>query len=137
MLQVDGDYTYSEGYSNMTASVALMFQIGENASYRMEGYEEGPDTCMNKSCKGYVIDLMHFSIGFGHLVDLYCWNPHCSYLDDYGPSGFAKDDSPYSSSNQSGAYYFEFSRLLRTMDRLKQFPIGKTSKMSVVWSVFN
>ncbi|XP_069147464.1 uncharacterized protein [Solanum lycopersicum] len=160
MLQVDGDYTYSEGYSNKTASVALMFQIGENASYhRMGGCEEEPDTCTSKSCKGHEVDLMHFSIGkaipgrlyggnlldnsegnggdrFGHLVDLYCWNPHCRYLDGYGPSGFIKDDSPYSSSNQSGAYYFEFSRPLRTMDRLQQdaqFTIGKTSKMSVAF----
>ncbi|KAG5627786.1 hypothetical protein H5410_013004, partial [Solanum commersonii] len=110
MLQVDGDYTYSEGYSNKTASVAFMFQIGENASYhRMGGCEEEPDTCTSKSCKGHEVDLMHFSIGkaipgrlyggnlldnsegnggdrFSHLVDLYCWNPHCRYLDGYGPS---------------------------------------------------
>ncbi|XP_070043795.1 uncharacterized protein [Nicotiana tomentosiformis] len=137
-----------------------MFQIGENASYhRMGGCEEGPDTCTNKTCKGHEVDLMHFSIGkaipgrlyggnpvdnsegnggdrFGHLVDLYGWNPHCRYLDGIGASGFVKDDSPYSSSNQSGAYYFEFSRPLRTMDRLQQdaqFTIGKTSKMSVAF----
>lgn len=93
------------------------------------------------------------------MVDLYGWNPHCRYLDGIGPSandssaqndwkgtwwyssltlhsGFVKDDSPYSSSNQSGAYYFEFSRPLRTMDRLQQdaqFTIGKTSKMSVAF----
>ena len=24
---------------------------------------------------------------FGHLVDLYGWNPHCRYLDGTGPSG--------------------------------------------------
>lgn len=24
---------------------------------------------------------------FGHLVDLYAWNPHCRYLDGTGPSG--------------------------------------------------
>ncbi|KAG5627794.1 hypothetical protein H5410_013012 [Solanum commersonii] len=51
-------------------------------------------------------------------------------------SGFIKDDSPYSSSNQSGAYYFEFSRPLRTVDRLQQdaqFTIGKASKMSLAF----
>ncbi|KAJ8565826.1 hypothetical protein K7X08_008402 [Anisodus acutangulus] len=181
MLQVDSDYTYSEGFSNKTASVAFMFQIGENASYHRMGGCEGPDTCTNKSCKGHEVDLMHFSIGkaipgrlyggnlvdnsegnggdrFGHLGDVYGWNPHCRYLDGYGPSGndtsaqndwkgtwwhssltdsgFVKDDSPYSSSNQSGAYYFEFSRSLRTMDHLQQdaqFTIGKTSKMSVAF----
>ncbi|XP_070012806.1 uncharacterized protein [Nicotiana sylvestris] len=64
MLQVEGDYTYSEGYSNKAASIAIMFQIGENASYhRMGGFEEGRDTCMNKTCKGHEVDLMHFSIG--------------------------------------------------------------------------
>ncbi|OIT08299.1 PREDICTED: uncharacterized protein LOC109228375 [Nicotiana attenuata] len=183
MLQVEGDYTYSEGYNDKAASVAIMFQIGENASYhRMGGCEEGRDTCTNKTCKGHEVDLMHFSIGkaipgrlyggnpvdnsegnggdrFGHLVDLYGWNPHCRYLDGIGPSandssaqndwkgtwwhsslthhsGFVKDDSPYSSSNQSGAYYFEFSRPLRTMDRLQQdaqFTIGRASKMSVAF----
>lgn len=24
---------------------------------------------------------------YGHLVDLYAWNPHCRYLDGKGPSG--------------------------------------------------
>lgn len=24
---------------------------------------------------------------FGHLVDLYAWNPHCRYLDGTGPPG--------------------------------------------------
>lgn len=24
---------------------------------------------------------------FGHLVDVYAWNPHCRYLDGMGPSG--------------------------------------------------
>lgn len=76
MLQVDGDYTYSEGYSNKTASVAFMFQIGENASYhRMGGCEEGPDTCTNKSCKGHEVDLMHFSIGKAIPGRLYGGNP--------------------------------------------------------------
>ena len=26
-------------------------------------------------------------IRFGHLVDLYAWNPHCRHLDGLGPSG--------------------------------------------------
>lgn len=26
---------------------------------------------------------------FGHLVDLYSWNPHCRYLDGLGPSGIS------------------------------------------------
>ena len=35
-------------------------------------------------------------------------------------SGFIEDDSPYASSGKKGTYYFEFSRSLRTMDRLQQ-----------------
>jgi len=31
---------------------------------------------------------IHAFIGrFGHLVDVYAWNPHCRYLDGKGPSG--------------------------------------------------
>ena len=68
---------------------------------------------------------------FGHLVDLYAWNPHCQHLDRLGPSGndtnahnnwketwchgslamhsgFVEEDNPYASSGQEGAYYFEF-----------------------------
>lgn len=29
----------------------------------MGGCKEGKDTCTNKTCKGYEVDLMHFSIG--------------------------------------------------------------------------
>lgn len=35
-------------------------------------------------------------------------------------AGFVEEDSPYSSDNQKGTYYFEFSRPLRTSDRLQQ-----------------
>ncbi|XP_041018338.1 uncharacterized protein LOC121260499 [Juglans microcarpa x Juglans regia] len=96
---------------------------------------------------------------FGHLVDLYAWTPHCRYLDGTGPSGndtsaqnewkgawwhssfsvhsgFVEEDSPYASDGQKGTYYFEFSRPLRTMDRLQQdaqFTLGGSSKMSVAF----
>ncbi|KAE8009330.1 hypothetical protein FH972_005774 [Carpinus fangiana] len=183
MVQVDGDYVYSKGTSNKCPSVALMFQIGESATYHnMGGCSEGRDTCNNKSCKGHEVDMMHFSIGnaipgrlyggnpidnrdgyggdrFGHLVDLYAWTPHCRYLDGLGPSGndtsaqndwkgawwhssftthsgFIEEDSPYASDGKKGTYYFEFSRPLRTMDRLQQdaqFTIGGSSKMSVAF----
>ncbi|XP_023004576.1 uncharacterized protein LOC111497835 [Cucurbita maxima] len=181
LLQVDGDYRYIKGESSKCPSVALMFQIGESATYHnMGGCKEGKNTCTNKTCKGYEVDLMHFSIGnaipgrlyggntvdvgngedeFGHLVDLYAWNPHCRYLDGISPSandssakndwkgtwwhssfthhsGFVAADSPYSSENSTGTYYFEFSRALRTSDRLQQdaqFVIGGTSKMSAAF----
>ncbi|XP_016470164.1 uncharacterized protein LOC107792465 isoform X2 [Nicotiana tabacum] len=150
---------YKAQAENIVSAAIQGFNVLVLYNSKMGGCEEGPDTCTNKTCKGHEVDLMHFSIGkaipgrlyggnlvdnsegngadrFGHLVDLYGWNPHCRYLDGIGPSGFVKDDSPYSSSNQSGAYYFEFSRPLRTMDRLQQdaqFTIGKTSKMSVAF----
>lgn len=180
MLQVDGNYAYSDGDNKKCPSVALMFAVGENATYhRMGGCEQEPDSCNSKTCHGHEVDIMHFSIGnaipgrlyggnpvdngegnggdrFGHLVDLYAWNPHCRYLDGVGPtandssaqndwkgawwhssltshSGFVKEDSPYASNTQPGTYYFEFSRPLSTMDRLQQdvqFTIGKASKIS-------
>ncbi|XP_030454985.2 uncharacterized protein LOC115676248 [Syzygium oleosum] len=183
LLQVDSDYVYSPGNSNKCPSVALMFQIGQSATYHdMGGCKEGTDTCTSKTCKGHEVDIMHFSIGnaipgrlyggnpidnaegnggdrFGHLVDLYAWTPHCRYLDGTGPSGndssaqnnwrgawwhsslsvesgFVQEDSPYGSDGRKGTYYFEFSRPLRTMDRLQQdvqFTIGESSKISAAF----
>ncbi|KAH9290375.1 hypothetical protein KI387_034492, partial [Taxus chinensis] len=171
LLQVPGDYRYVQGKSNSCPSVALMFQVGEDATYHnMGGCNEEPGDCSSKSCGGYEVDMMHFSIGsaipgrlyganiidninhtgrdsFGHLVDMYAWNPHCRYLDGLGPegngsgnssiaqndwqgawwhdsiddsSGLLESASPYSSPNSDGTYTFEFSRPLRTMDRLQQ-----------------
>ncbi|XP_044501469.1 uncharacterized protein LOC123222654 [Mangifera indica] len=183
LLQVDGEYVYSKGENKKCPSVALMFQVGEDATYHnMGGCKENADTCTGKTCKGHEVDIMHFSIGnaipgrlyggnpidnrdgngndrFGHLVDVYAWNPHCRYLDGIGPSGndssaqndwkgawwhssfnihsgFVDGDSPYASGGQKGTYYFEFSRPLRTMDRLQQdaqLTIGGSSKMSVAF----
>ncbi|KAK6159808.1 hypothetical protein DH2020_003189 [Rehmannia glutinosa] len=168
MLQVDGDYVYSKGDDNKCPSVALMFQVGESATYHdMGGCKESPDTCNSKNCRGYEVDIMHFSVGnsipgrlYGGnsingegkqdrigLVDMYSWNPHCRNIDGSGLSGndstalnnwkgFIEDDSPYGSSGQKGTYYFEFSRPLRTMDRLQQdaqFTIGQTSKFSAAF----
>ncbi|KAL9242954.1 hypothetical protein vseg_016907 [Gypsophila vaccaria] len=181
LLQVPADYAYSPRNSNKCPSVALMFQIGDNATYHnMGGCKESPDSCTANTCRGYEVDLMHFSIGtaipgrlyggnlldigtgadrFGHLVDVYAWNPHCRYLDGQGPSGsnntalndwrgawwhsslnvhsgFVDEDSPYASDGQKGTYYFEFSRPLRTMDRFQQdaqFKIGDTSKFSAAF----
>uniref|UniRef100_A0A2P2JT02 Cytochrome c-552/DMSO reductase-like haem-binding domain-containing protein n=1 Tax=Rhizophora mucronata TaxID=61149 RepID=A0A2P2JT02_RHIMU len=183
LVQFDGDYAYTKGNSRKCPSVALMFQIGESATYHnMGGCKEKTNTCTNKTCKGHEVDIMQFSIGtaipgrlyggnlidnrdgnggdrFGNLVDLYAWNPHCRNLDGSGPSGnyssaqnnwkgawwhssfdvqsasgFVEEDSPFASEGQKGTYYFEFSRPLRTMDRLQQdvqFTIGGSSKMSV------
>ncbi|XP_072976433.1 uncharacterized protein [Typha angustifolia] len=181
LLQVDGQYAYTKGENSKCPSVALMFQVGENASYNnMGGCVDLPGTCTRKSCRGHEVDIMHFSIGnaipgrlyggnyvdntvgnggdrFGHLVDLYSWNPHCRFLDGIGPadnssnaqndwqgawwhssltfhSGFVEDDSPYADQGLKGTYYFEFSRPLRTMDRFQQdvqFTIGQPSKVAI------
>lgn len=183
LLQVDGEYAYSKGVSKQCPSVALMFPIGDQATYHdMGGCKESTNTCNSKTCKGYEVDIMHFSIGsaipgrlygsnpidngegnggdrFGHLVDLFAWNPHCRHLDGISPSGndtsaqndwkgawwhdsftlhsgFIEEDSPYGSSGKKGTYYFEFSRPLRTMDRLQQdaqFTIGQPAKISVAF----
>jgi hypothetical protein len=183
MLKVDGDYTYTKGENKKCPSVALMFQIGEKATYyNMGGCKDMPGSCTSKSCRGQEVDIMHFSVGnaipgrlyggnhidnadgnggdrFGHLVDLYSWNPHCRYLDGIGPkennsnaqndwhgawwhssltfhSGFVDDDSPYGKQDEKGTYYFEFSRPLRTMDRLQQdaqFTIGGPNSMAVAF----
>ncbi|KAF5200028.1 heme binding protein [Thalictrum thalictroides] len=183
MLEIDGDYVYSKGDNNKCPSVALMFQVGDNASYHnMGGCKEEPGACSSKTCQGHEVDIMHFSIGnaipgrlyggnpidnregnggdrFGHLVDLYAWNPHCRYLDGIGPSGndssaqndwkgawwhesltvhsgFVEGDSPYASTGDKGKFFFEFSRPMRTMDRLQQdvqFAIGSSSKLAVAF----
>ncbi|MBA0772607.1 hypothetical protein Gotri_007951 [Gossypium trilobum] len=101
LLQVDGNYVYSKGDIKKCPSVALMFQIGDNATYHnMGGCKEQKGSCTNKTCKGHEVDLMHFVIGnaipgrlygggdnsFGPLVDAYAWNPHCRYLNGMGPS---------------------------------------------------
>ncbi|KAG9129779.1 hypothetical protein Leryth_015994 [Lithospermum erythrorhizon] len=183
MLKVDGDYVYSDGNDNKCPSVALMFQVGDSATYHnMGGCKESPGTCNNKTCRGYEVDIMHFSVGsaipgriyganpvdnrdgnggdrYGHLLDMYAWNPHCRNLDGISPagndstaqnnwkgawwhssfgvhSGYIREDSPYGSSGQKGTYYFEFSRPLRTMDQLQQdiqFTVGQPSKFAAAF----
>ncbi|KAH9290372.1 hypothetical protein KI387_034489, partial [Taxus chinensis] len=187
LLQVPGDYRYVQGESRSCPAVALMFQVGKDATYHdMGGCKEEPGSCSNTSCRGYEVDIMHFKIGtaipgrlyganiidninhtgrdtFGHLVDMYAWNPHCRYLDGLGPegtgnvnnsvaqndwqgawwhnsivnsSGLLESASPYSSSTSGGTYTFEFSRPLRTLDRLQQdvqFVIGEVHKFSAAF----
>ncbi|GAY44859.1 hypothetical protein CUMW_085130 [Citrus unshiu] len=113
LLQVDGEYAYSKGENTRCPSIALMFQIGEDATYHnMGGCKKGTGSCTSKTCKGHEVDIMYFSIEsaipgrlydgnpvdnsegnggdrFGHLVDVYAWTPHCRYLDGMGPSANA------------------------------------------------
>ncbi|PKA54669.1 hypothetical protein AXF42_Ash000504 [Apostasia shenzhenica] len=125
MLQVDGEYVYSQGANEKCPSVALMFQVGENATYHnMGGCKDMPGSCNNQTCRGHEVDIMHFSIGnaipgrlygsnmmdnsegtgddrFSHLVDAYAWNPHCRYLDGKGPSG----NSSFAQNDWQGAWW--------------------------------
>ncbi|KAE9446678.1 hypothetical protein C3L33_21441, partial [Rhododendron williamsianum] len=145
MVQVKGEYVYSKGNGNKCPSVALMFQVGDSASYHnMGGCKESPGTCTSKSCRGYEVDIMHFSIGNAVPGRLYGGNTLDNAegyggdrnLDGMSPSGFVEGDSPYATSGQKGTYYFEFSRPLRTMDRLQQdvqFSIGQSSKFSAAF----
>ncbi|XP_078443165.1 heme binding protein [Wolffia australiana] len=183
LLQVEGDFAYSKSDDYKCPSVALMFQIGENATYHnMGGCKKFGADCNSISCEGHEVDIMHFSIGnaipgrlygsnpidnlgatgddrFGHLIDVYAWNPHCLFPDGKGPSGndssarndwqgawwhsslaprsaFIEKDSPYSPNGQKGTYYFEFSRPIRTSDRVQQdvqFTIGQSSKVAVAF----
>ncbi|THG11082.1 hypothetical protein TEA_002613 [Camellia sinensis var. sinensis] len=111
MLRYNGSVSESCRDGTKCPSVALMFQVGESATYHdMGGCKESPTTCNSASCHGYEVDIMHFSIGnavpgrlyggnpidnkdgtggdrFGHLVDVYAWNPHCRNLDGISPSG--------------------------------------------------
>jgi hypothetical protein len=49
MLKVDGDYTYTKGENKKCPSVALMFQIGEKATYyNMGGCKDMPGSCTAK-----------------------------------------------------------------------------------------
>ncbi|KAL3652933.1 hypothetical protein CASFOL_002614 [Castilleja foliolosa] len=76
VLQVNGNYAYTQRDGNKCASVALMFQIGENATYHSMGRcEDGPDACTNKTCSRHEVDIMHFSIGDTIPGRLYSGNP--------------------------------------------------------------
>ncbi|KAJ6680056.1 HEME BINDING PROTEIN [Salix purpurea] len=76
LLQVDGSYAYTKGDNHKCPSVALMFPIGDEATYHnMGGCKEGTDTCNKKTCKGHEVDIMHFSVGNAIPGRLYGGNP--------------------------------------------------------------
>ncbi|KAE8662409.1 pentatricopeptide repeat-containing protein [Hibiscus syriacus] len=152
LLQVDGDYAYSKGDNAKCPSVALMFQIGDLATYHnMGGCKEQRDSCTNKTCKGHEVDIMHFSIGnaipgrlyggnpidngegnggdrFGHLVDVYAWNPHCRYLDGMGPSG---NDSSAQNDWKGAWWHSSFTVHSGFVEEDSPYSTGGSSKMSV------
>jgi len=93
------------------AAIALMFPVGDDATYHnMGGCPEGPGLCNATSFGGHEVDLLHFEINqaipgrlyganivdsvngtgkdrFGNLDDGYAWNPHCQSVDGTTPSG--------------------------------------------------
>lgn len=187
LVEFPGPYEFTQGDNHKCPSVALMFGVGDDATYNnMGGCQETSDTCSSVSCNGHAVDIMHFTIGtaipgrlyganifdnlnstgrdsFGHLNDMYGWNPHCRYIDGLSPNGSSiagsgaqndwqgawshstmdlsygliSSDSPYSTSGNIGTYTYEFSRRLRTSDRLQQdvqFTIGGThSFIAAFW----
>ncbi|XAR53743.1 hypothetical protein NMG60_11022410 [Bertholletia excelsa] len=50
-----------------------MCQVGEKA-YNMGGCKESSNKCTSKSCRGYEVDIMHFSVGNAVLGRLYGGN---------------------------------------------------------------
>ncbi|EFJ30806.1 hypothetical protein SELMODRAFT_440403 [Selaginella moellendorffii] len=110
LLKIPGSYQYKQSVKRASPSVALMFPIGDDATYvDMGGCSESLN-CSKQSCGGHEVDIMHFSISdavpgrsyganladnlngtgrdsTGSLHDLYAWNPHCRYYDGIGPNG--------------------------------------------------
>ncbi|OWM80008.1 hypothetical protein CDL15_Pgr009986 [Punica granatum] len=129
LLQVDGDYAYSKGENTRCPSVDLKFQIGESGTYhnlekKSANMEEEGLTLYNERKKGNDTSAQNNWKGAW-------WHSSLSVQ-----SGFVEEDGPYASNGQKGAYYFEFSRPLRTMDRLQQdaqFTVGGTAKMSAAF----
>lgn len=56
--------------------------------FQMGGCKESPGSCTNKTCRGYEVDIMHFSIGTaipgrlygGNLVDVGSGGDRCSTI---------------------------------------------------------
>ncbi|KAL3689205.1 hypothetical protein R1sor_015514 [Riccia sorocarpa] len=110
LVEVPGDYVYEDGQIMGCPAVALMFGIGDDATYHnMGGCQEKSDTCSSSSCAGHEVDIMQFTISTaipgrlyganlldnlngtghdstGHLDDMYAWNPHCRFVDGLGPN---------------------------------------------------
>lgn len=110
LLQVPGAYKFNVNEENM-AAIALMFPVGDDATYHnMGGCPEAPTACNVTNCFGHEVDLVHFEINkaipgrlygeniadsvngtgrdsFGKLDDGYAWNPHCRSLDGMTPTG--------------------------------------------------
>ncbi|MCO5551929.1 hypothetical protein L7F22_005436 [Adiantum nelumboides] len=110
LLTFPGPFEFTQGDKHKCPSVALMFGIGDDATYNdMGGCKQNPDACSSDSCEGHAVDLMHFSIGgaipgrlyganaydnanstgkdsIGSLHDMYGWNPHCRYFDGLLPN---------------------------------------------------
>ncbi|KAI5068384.1 hypothetical protein GOP47_0016729 [Adiantum capillus-veneris] len=111
LLTFPGPFEFTQGDKHKCPSIALMFGIGDDATYNnMGGCDQNPDACSSVSCEGHAVDLIHFSIGdaipgrlyganaydnanstgkdsIGSLNDMYGWNPHCRYFDGLLPNG--------------------------------------------------
>ncbi|KAG0610507.1 hypothetical protein M758_7G071800 [Ceratodon purpureus] len=110
LVQVPGAYMFDANEQNM-AAMALMFPIGDDATYHnMGGCPEPAGVCNSTNCFGHEVDLIHFELNqaipgrlyggnladsingtgrdsIGKLNDAYAFNPHCRSYDGMTPSG--------------------------------------------------
>lgn len=108
LLQVPGAYMYSTADGHLAPAVALMFGIGDDATfYNMGGCANLAGKCTAENCRGHEVDLVQFKVNtaipgrqyganladnvkgtgkdsIGQLDDMFAWNPHCRGYD--GPS---------------------------------------------------
>lgn len=101
LLQTPGAFVWSSENAHLAPSVALMFGIGDDASFNMMG---GCAECSEEACRGHEVDLLHFELStaipgrlygtnvvdkmlasgkdsIGSLNDMFAWNPHCLSFD--------------------------------------------------------
>ncbi|GBG65618.1 hypothetical protein CBR_g51501 [Chara braunii] len=113
----------------------------------MGGCGSAFEECNSSTCAGHSVDVVHFKLEttipgrlyggnavdnanftgddrFGHLSDSYGYNPRCRFLDGTSRhpalAEFRPKDAPFGLVGAHGDYIFEFSRPLRTSDRLLQ-----------------
>ncbi|GAQ82982.1 heme binding protein [Klebsormidium nitens] len=106
LMQVTGPYVFSSLQVGLNPAMALMFSIGANATFLdMGGCLQEAGSCTAATCSGHEVDIMQFQPRldavpgrlygtnirdiaifsgddrYGHLTDMYAFNPHCKWAD--------------------------------------------------------
>jgi len=105
LLEAPGPYVWNATSPHLAASAALMFGVGDDATYyNMGGCASDEGSCSVQTCAGHEVDLIHFELStavpgriyggnlgdnlkgtgtdsIGHLDDMFAWNPHCKQVD--------------------------------------------------------